>query len=90
MQPSLPAFAIRARAAINADRPDVLLESVANVAQWASALGANAGPEARARSRATLAELLKLLEGREKDGRVDAARLEEVRGRINDAIRGLG
>jgi hypothetical protein len=89
VQPSLPAFAIRARAALNADRPDVLVESVANVAQWAAAMGSNAGAESRARSRSTLTELLKLLDGREKDGRVDAARLEEVRGRINDAIRGL-
>jgi hypothetical protein len=46
--------------------------------------------DARARSRATLAELLKLLEGREKDGRVDTRRLEEVRRKINDAIGGLG
>ena len=89
VQPSLPAFAIRARAAINADRPDVLVESVANVAQWAAALGTNASAETRARSRGTLAELLKLLEGRERDSRVDVQRLEEVRSRINDAIRGL-
>ncbi len=90
VQPSLPAYAIRARAAINADRPDVLVESVANVAQWAAALGANAGNESRERSRATLAELLRLLEGRERDTRVDAQRLDEVRTRINEAIRGLG
>jgi hypothetical protein len=90
VQPSLPAFAIRARAAINADRPDVLVESVANVAQWAVALGANARGESRSRSRATLGELLKLLEGREKDARIDVERLDEVRARINDAIRGLG
>jgi predicted membrane-bound spermidine synthase len=90
VQPSLPAFAIRARAAINADRPDVLVESVANVAQWAAALGTNAGAEARTRARVTLTELLKLLDGQEKDPRVDAVRLDEVRGRISDAIRGLG
>ncbi len=89
VQPSLPAFAIRARAAINADRPDVLVESVANVAQWAAALGVNAPAETRARSRATLVELLRLLEGREKDARVDVPRLEDVRARINDAIGGL-
>lgn len=89
IQPSLPAFAIRARAAINADRPDVLVESVANVAQWASALATNSGAEARARSRATLGELLKLLDGSAKDPRIDAQRLEEVQRRINEAIKGL-
>ena len=89
IQPSLSAYAIRARAAINADRPDVLVESVANVAQWAAALGTNASGEARERSRATLGELLKLLDGRDKDERVDAVRLQEVRTRIDQAIRGL-
>jgi spermidine synthase len=89
VQPSLSAYAIRARAAINADRPDVLVESVANVAQWAAALGTNASAETRQRSLATLGELLKLLDGREKDERVDAVRLQEVRARIDQAIKGL-
>ena len=34
-------------------------------------------------------ELLKLLDGREKDERVDAVRLQEVRARIDQAIKGL-
>lgn len=91
VQPSLPAFATRARAALSAGRGDVLLESVANVAQWTSALAGAAGNAAsRARSRSTLEELLKLLEGREGEAGVDAARLAEVRARISDAIRSLG
>jgi hypothetical protein len=40
------------------------------------------------RSRATLGELLKLLEA-QKDSRVDAERLEEVRAKITEAVRGL-
>jgi hypothetical protein len=90
VQPSLPAYAIRARAALNAGRSDVLLESVANVAQWTVALGGGTGAEQRARSRASLQELLKLLEGRERDPGVDADRLAEVRTRIGDAMRDLG
>lgn len=91
VQPSLPAFATRARAALSAGRGDVLVESVANVAQWTSALAGNAGnPASRARSRATLEELLKLLDGRDSDAGVDPQRLAEVRARIGDAIRSLG
>lgn len=91
VQPSLPAFATRARAALSAGRGDVLVESVANVAQWTSALAGSAGNAAsRARSRATLEELLKLLEGRDADAGVDPQRLAEVRSRIGDAIRSLG
>jgi spermidine synthase len=91
VQPSLPAYAIRARAALSAGRGDVLVESVANVTQWTLALaGPGASGETKARSRASLEELLKLLEGREKDPGVDADRLGEVRSRIGDAIRSLG
>jgi spermidine synthase len=91
VQPSLPAYAIRARAALSAGRGDVLVESVANVLQWTLALaGPGATGEAKARSRASLEELLKLLEGRDKDPGVDAERLAEVRTRIGDAIRSLG
>ena len=90
VQPSLPAYATRARAALNAGRSDVLLESVANVAQWTVALGGGGGAEQRARSRASLQELLKLLEGRERDPGIDADRLAEVRTRIGDAMRDLG
>jgi len=46
-------------------------------------------PAARERARATLGELLKLLEAQRGAG-VDAERLDEVRARIDDAIRGLG
>jgi hypothetical protein len=86
VQPSLPLFAVRARAALGADRPDVLVESVASVAQWTAATSTGTNAEARARSRATLAELRRLLDGRETDPRVDRTRLEEVRTRIGDAI----
>lgn len=90
VQPSLAAYAVRARAGLTAERPEVVVESVANVAQWAATVGRAAGdPAARERARATLGELLKLLEAQRGAG-VDAERLDEVRARIDDAIRGLG
>ena len=87
IQPSLAMFAVRARAALNADRPDVLVESIANVAQWTAAQSASGGSESRDRSRAQLTELLKLLEGRDADARVNPRRLSEVRARIDEALK---
>ena len=85
VQPSLPLHVLRARAAISADRPDVLIESVWQVAQWTSAVTRDS-PDARARARDTLNELLQLLAGRESDSRVNARRLAEVRDSIQNAI----
>ncbi|MEZ5486744.1 MAG: fused MFS/spermidine synthase [Steroidobacteraceae bacterium] len=91
VQPSLAAYATRARAALNAGRSDVLLESIANVAQWTVTMGRNVSDaEQRARGRATLQELLKLLEGRDRDPGIDVDRLQEVRTRIDAAIQGFG
>jgi hypothetical protein len=89
VQPSLPMFAVRARAALSADRPDVLLESVASVAQWTVATAAGGNAALRARSRASLEELARLLDKQEPDPRVNAVRLAEVRAGIQDAIRSL-
>ena len=46
--------------------------------------------EQRARGRATLQELLKLLEGRDRDPGIDVDRWQEVRTRIDAAIQGFG
>ncbi|MFO1428098.1 MAG: hypothetical protein U1F11_14225, partial [Steroidobacteraceae bacterium] len=89
IQPSLPLFAVRARAAINADRPDVLLESVASVVQWTVAGANGASPQSRARARSTLQEVRGLLSGRDSDPRIDRLRLEEVRARVDEAIASL-
>ena len=89
IQPSLALFAVRARAAINADRPDVLLESVASVVQWTVAGANGASPQSRARARSTLQEVRGLLSGRDSDPRIDRLRLEEVRARVDEAIASL-
>ena len=85
VQPSLHVHVLRARAAIAADRPDVLVESVWQVAQWTTATTGDSA-EARSRARDTLTELLQLLTGREIDSRVDARRLSDVRDSIQNAI----
>jgi spermidine synthase len=88
VQPTLPLFATRARAALNADRPEVLVESVSSVARFTVAQAGRDAP-GRQRARQQLAELVKLLDGREKSGRADAARVAEVRRYIEDSIKGL-
>ena len=85
VQPSLPVHVLRARAAISADRPEILVESVWQVAQWTSATTRDSA-DARSRARDTLNELLQLLSGRESDPRINARRLSEVRDSIQTAI----
>ncbi len=87
VQPSLALHVLRSRAALTADRPDVLVEAVAQIAQWTTAL-ASSDPANQQRSRTTLRELLTLLEGRDDDVRVDKLRLAEVRGRIESSLGG--
>ena len=86
VQPSLPLFAVRARAALAADRPDVLLESVASVLQWTFAQGVPPAGPARERARRSLEELRRLLSTDTLEARVDAIRLAEVRGRIAESL----
>jgi spermidine synthase len=90
LQPAAPLFAIRARAALAAQRPDVLLESAFSMTQWTLAAASGAPPEARARARAALQELLTLLASQKDDQRMDGVRLAEIRSRIDDAIEKLG
>lgn len=87
VQPSLALHVLRSRAALTADRPDVLIEAVAQIAQWTTAL-AGADASTRQRSATTMRELLSLLEGRENDARVDKIRLAEVRDRIRASLEG--
>ncbi len=87
VQPSLGLHVLRSRAALTADRPDVLVEAVAQIAQWTTAL-ARSDPATEQRSATTLRELLSLLDGRDSDSRVDKARIAEVRERIRASLGG--
>jgi hypothetical protein len=87
VQPSLPLHVLRSRAAVTADRPDVLIEALAQVAQWSAALAGN-NPAAKPRLQTTMRELLALLDGRDSDSRVDRQRLEEVRAQIRKILEG--
>jgi spermidine synthase len=89
VQPSLGLHVLRSRAALTADRPDVLIESVAQITSWTVAL-AGRTQSAQARTRTTLNELLSLLKDRERDTRVDKVRLEEVRAKIRSALEEAG
>ena len=86
VQPSLPMFAVRARAALAADRPDVLLESVASVVQWTFAQGIPPAGPPRERALRSLEDLRRILATTTLEQRVDATRLAEVRGRIAEAM----
>jgi spermidine synthase len=88
VQPSLGLHVLRSRAALTGDRPDVLIESVAQITSWT--IATTGGTEsARARTRTTLNELLALLADRDADPRVDVTRLKEVRERIRTALEEL-
>lgn len=88
VQPSLSLHILRSRAALTGDRPDVLIESVAQITSWTIA-STGQTESARARTRTTLGELLALLADRDTDKRVDATRLKEVRARIRSALEEL-
>jgi spermidine synthase len=87
-QPTPAMFALRARAALAADRPDVLLESLQGFATGTVAIGA---PDARgvAQLRGSFDALLTMLDGIANDERVRATRRDAVRAAILEAKREL-
>ena len=87
VQPSLRLHVLRSRAAMTADRPEVLIEALAQAAQWSAAL-AGTNPASRPQLQTTTREMLQLLDGREADARVDPVRLEEVRRQIRKILEG--
>jgi hypothetical protein len=81
-QPSAAMFALRARSAIAADRPDVLLESIFGYAQsTVSNLSRLSDEDAPALS-GTLDTLLKAIDEVGNDARVQRERVQEVRDEV--------
>lgn len=81
-QSSLALFATRVRAALTAQRPDVLLESLANVGLWIAAQPPAPGSAKRAEARASAGEMLQLLDQQSRLPGMNPARVTEVRARL--------
>lgn len=82
-QPTPAMFAVRARSAIAADRPDVLLESIASLAQG-TLHGAALGDADLPKVRGSLEGLIETIDRIGADARVDSHRRAEVRAAILD------
>jgi len=86
-QPSTPLLTLRARAAMNADRPDVVVESIAEILRtYASAANRDATPDLR-RNVQSLGEMLAAVGD---DERVRALRRSQVRAAFERLRRELG
>lgn len=84
LEPTVRLHALRARAALAADRPEVLLESLAGYAQGLQATLAGLRPTARSEVRRTLDGLLQWTVTARSDARLDQYRVEEVRRRLEE------
>ena len=85
VQASVPVYGLRARAALAADRPDVLLESVASLAQWLGTAVRSEDASTRTRAKESLAEFRGVLAANAGDPRVDRRRLTEVQASLDAA-----
>jgi len=81
MNPTLNLYGLRVRAGFEADRPEVVVESLSNYARLAVNL-MRAGVTARESVRKDATALRDVLDGVAKIPGVDAARIDEVRGEI--------
>ena len=84
-QPNAAMFALRARAAGVANRPEVVLESINGYAQSILNSAARLTPSELPPLSGNLQALLDALDRLAKDSRISQQRLEEVRGRIAEA-----
>ncbi|MGH8287100.1 MAG: fused MFS/spermidine synthase [Steroidobacteraceae bacterium] len=89
VEPTVALYAMRARCALAADRPDVLVESVWGFAQGAFANIARLEPNQRAEARANVEGLMRVLDENAADRRVNPERVKEVRSRLEDVARQL-
>jgi spermidine synthase len=84
-RPAIVLYALRVQSALAAHRTDAIVESIW---EYGHGLFADAAPEQpeRTQTQAALAELLQLLD---KQTGADGARVQEVRGRLQDDVRDL-
>jgi hypothetical protein len=81
-QPTAAMFALRARSAIAADRPDVLLESIYGYAQSTLNSPSQLSDEDAPALSSTLDKLLKAVDEISNDARVRRERVQEVRSKV--------
>lgn len=90
VSPTLALFGLRARCAIAAERPDVLLESIWSFGHltWLTTAGLESRQRAAARS--NIEGLIRLLDGSDVTSRADPRRLKEVREALRSYLTRLG
>jgi hypothetical protein len=90
VSPSLALFGLRARCAIAAERPDVLLESIWSFGHLTYLTTAGLEARQRAAARSSLEGLLRMLDSPEVTARADPRRLKEVRDALQTYLGRLG
>jgi spermidine synthase len=88
--PSLPLYGLRTRAALTAERPDVLVESIWSYGRLATAVAATMPPAQRADVRSAVTQSLGLLAKAAAAPNADTARIAEVRAGLEQALAKLG
>lgn len=84
-QPTPTMYALRARAAISADRPEVLLESISSFAQGALLTAARTPDRELPQLRGNLEALIEMVDRMDREPRVRQARREQVRAHLGKA-----
>jgi spermidine synthase len=89
VMPTVSLFALRARAALVAERPDVFVEALYGYGQAAFATRARLEPKQRREARRTIEDLIKLLDQETARGGADPERIKEVRARLEAVAQGI-
>jgi spermidine synthase len=86
VSPALNLYALRARAGLTAERPDVVIESVWNYGRGVIATASILPPAQRGNVQGNVDGILKLLDGLEQQANVDKVRITEVREGLKTAL----
>ena len=89
VQPTLALYGLRTRGALAAGRSDALVESIWSYGQGLYSSGLQLPVHERAETQANLELLIKLLDSPSMSAAADAARVAEVRAKLEDAARRL-
>ncbi len=88
--PGVGLYALRARAALAAERPDVLIESVAMYGRMTLAIAATRGPAEREEARSNVQSALELLRNAEAQAGANKERVEQIRTQLGVGLARLG
>lgn len=90
VQPTSSMYALRARAALTAERPDVLVESIASYSQAIVSTGARLSPNEKANARQILGSMSRLLDQTRERSKEFGPRIAQVEEKLDKAVATLG